>query len=112
MKYFNQRLVIFLCLMSGSLVVFAQQGSDHYGSNMWWNDWHGVFFAPVFMIIFLVLIILSVVFLVRWLGGRPDGDGFKSPAQQDPLNILKKRFASGDIDKDEFIERRQLLLEK
>lgn len=112
MKYFYKRIVLFSCMITTPLLLVAQQGAGQYGPNMMWGGWQGMLFAPVFMIIFTVLIILGVVFLVRWLGGSSDGGGSKTSAEREPLDILKERFAGGDIDRDEYIARRQLLEEK
>ena len=47
-----------------------------------------------------------VVLLVRWLGGPGYGGALHSPPGGTPLDILKERFAKGEIDKEEFEERR------
>lgn len=112
MKRYYQWVVIFLYLMSTPLLVVAQQGENFYGPHMMWNGWHGMLFAPIFMIIFIALVVVGVVFLVRWLGGDSHKIGSRTLDKRDPLDILKERFANGEIDKDEFSERRQLLQEK
>ncbi len=45
---------------------------------------------------------------VRWLG-RDSGDQSASPAGKTALDILKDRFARGEINKAEFEERKKLL---
>jgi putative membrane protein len=47
-----------------------------------------------------------VVLIVRWLGV---GAGGQAPAGKVPLDILKERFARGEIDKAEFEDRRRVL---
>ena len=79
---------------------------------MWWNDGgYGMFFGPLFMILILAATIAAIVFLVRWLGGTQQGFGPASltPPVQTPLDILKERFAKGEINKEEFDERRRVL---
>lgn len=56
------------------------------------------------MIAFWTLVIAAVVWLVR----RSDGD---APARSAPLATLEQRFAAGDITREEFEERRRVLLE-
>lgn len=66
------------------------------------------FFGPVFMIIFWGLVILAIVALVRWMagqGGRRYYHGGNSA-----LDILKERYAKGEIDKKEFEEKKKDLL--
>jgi putative membrane protein len=63
------------------------------------------------MILFLAVLIAAVVILVRWLGGSWQGTlpTHHAPPGRTPLDILKERFARGEIDKDEFDERRRIL---
>ncbi len=59
------------------------------------------------MIVFIALIVGVVVLVVRWLGvGGGPAQGSKPKAA---LEILEERFARGEIDKDEFEERRRAL---
>ncbi|MEQ8353927.1 MAG: SHOCT domain-containing protein [Kiloniellaceae bacterium] len=76
---------------------------------MWHGGWYGWFMGPLMMIVFLAVAIAVVVLLIRWLG-RP-GHGGASPGLRGKaaLDILKERFARGEIDKEEFEERRRLL---
>lgn len=90
--------------------VFAQptQGSN-YGPNMWHGGWHSWFVGPVIMIVFIAISVVVVVVLVRWLGGVGHGSAPYSAPGKSPLDILKERFAKGEIDKEEFDERRRVL---
>jgi putative membrane protein len=51
-------------------------------------------------ILFWILIIAGVVLIARWLTVR-NGQGNTSPAES-PLDILKTRYAKGEIDKETF----------
>ena len=75
---------------------------------MWWDGGYGMIFGPLFMILLLALLVVAVVLLVRWLGGTAPPSA--SPTRT-PLDILKERFARGEIDKTEFEERRRVLSE-
>ena len=76
---------------------------------MWNGGWYGWFFGPIMMILFIAVIVLVVVLLVRWLGGIGHGRAPDASPGKTPLDILKERFARGEIDKEEFEERRRLL---
>ena len=67
--------------------------------------WGGMIFGPIMMIALVILI----VFLVRWLVESERGSTSPGSPLQTPLDILKERFAKGEIDKDEFEERRRVL---
>jgi putative membrane protein len=84
-----------------------------YGPHMGDGPWHAWFLGPLFMIGFFFLAALIVVLLVRWLvGGHASGGqrhGAADSHRKTPVDILKERFAKGEIDKEEFEERRRVL---
>ena len=86
-----------------------QQTPQFYGPHMWSSGWHGWFFGPIMMIVFIAVAVVVVVLLVRWLGAGSHGSAPHAPAGKTPLDILKERFARGEIDKEEFEERRRVL---
>jgi len=83
------------------------QGADGHG---WmWNSgwgWGGMMGGGLGMVLFWALIILLIVLAVRGLGSRRD---FPSPSEKTPLQILQERYARGEIDKQEYDERRKML---
>lgn len=100
------------CLLVPTLVTaspgaLAQQPrGDYYGPHMMWETgW--MFLGPLMMILFVALIVVAVVLLVRWLSDHRTGDRPGSDGRA--LEILKERFARGEIDKEEYEERRRLL---
>lgn len=68
-------------------------------------------FGGFAMIVFWAVTIALIVLLVRWLIGSEPLRRAERPEGKTPLDILKERFAKGEIDKDEFEERRKLLSE-
>ena len=51
------------------------------------------------MILFWVLVIVGIVFMVGWIARESRGD---SAVRETPLDVLKKRYARGEIKKGEF----------
>jgi putative membrane protein len=77
---------------------------------MWWTaGWYGMIFGPLFMILGLAVVIALVVLFARWLGGPWSTHYSTLLPTRTALDILKERFARGEIDKDEYEERRRIL---
>ena len=75
-------------------------GMMGWGYGMGW-------FGPIIMIAFWIAVIVGIVFLIRWLvlAIRPGSHG--TAAGESALEILKKRYARGEINKEEFEEKRK-----
>jgi len=110
----RRRLTKALMALPAALVsvpALAQTSADrpdswHYG---WDWGWGHMIFGSVMMILFWGGIILVIVLAVRWLGGGSwQGAGSQLPGKR-ALDILQERFARGEIDKEEFEERRRTL---
>lgn len=80
---------------------------DYY----WAMPWYGMVFGPIMMIAVLATIIIVVVLLVRWLGGTSYLPPPYHRPEKTPLDILKERFARGEIEKQEFEEKKRFLSE-
>lgn len=61
----------------------------------------GMGFGMISMVLFWVLVILGIVVLVRWIGGSA------RPPATTALDVLKERYARGEIDKQEFEEKKR-----
>lgn len=90
-------------------VALAQQRQGPYYGHMWDGGWGGWFIGPIMMIVFIAVAVVVVVLLVRWLGGPGHSGTLHNPPGKTPMDILKERFARGEIDKEEFEERRRVL---
>lgn len=64
--------------------------------------WHG--FGWVFMILWWVSIIAVIVATVKWLATGSSGS---SSREKTALDILKERYARGEIDREEFEQKRR-----
>ncbi len=71
----------------------------------WGGGWTG-WFGMVLGLVFLVLLIALAVWLFRvprWPGGQTPAADRHSQA----LAILEERYARGEIDRDEFLKKKQ-----
>ena len=92
--YCNENIYIGYGMMgSGGMMNMMGRGmmgnypaSYDYSNYGYWN-------------IFWILLLAAVIFLVVWIIHR---FGIKKTASETPLNILRKRFAKGEITKKEF----------
>ncbi len=78
---------------------------------MGWGGYGGFgmgIFGMLFMLLFWGLIIAGLVLVVRWLWDQ--GRHGSGAAGDAPLEILKRRYARGEIPKEEYDRMRQDLL--
>ena len=66
-----------------------------------WYGWGWGLIGMLFMLLFWVLLIVGAVLVVRWVWEQ-SGRGQRSSQGESALEILKKRYASGEISKEEF----------
>ncbi len=71
----------------------------------WGNYGWGMGFGWMFMVLFWALVILGIMYIVQTISRRP-GQG----PEEKPLDILKKRYAKGEITKEEFERMKDDLL--
>lgn len=81
----------------------------------WGGGWHGMvggygwmWFMPLFMVAFWGLSIWAVVALVQGLS-QASGSHIAPDQQDSALEILKRRYARGEIDKEEYEEKKRVL---
>lgn len=67
------------------------------GMMEWWGV--GMIFILFFWILIIAGIVFVAVFLFKWLK--------KAEQPESPLDILKNRYARGEIDKKEFEEKKR-----
>ena len=101
-------------ILAGAPGALAHAGPDgSWGhSGMPWGGGMGWFMGPILMILLLVAAIAGAVLLVRWLGGATESARDSSAsADRSAIRILEERFARGEIDEEEFRQRKKALEE-
>ncbi len=63
----------------------------------------------IFMGVFWILLIVGVIYFIKWLPGSGRAKDFFGTGGSRPLEILKERYARGEIDKKEFEEKKRAL---
>lgn len=104
--YFNFFTLLFLA--DPALAQWGRYGDTPMGPGMMGGlGWLGM----IIMVIFWVLVIVGLILLIKWLwlhtqtGSSPASDRSSSA-----LEILKERYARGEIDKNEFENKKKDLL--
>jgi putative membrane protein len=84
---------------------------------MMWNDnghWGSGDWATLALIVIAAIaVIVAIVFLVRYLSQASGGTSSTAAAPrwapasgpESPKDILKRRYAAGEIDRDEYLQR-------
>lgn len=70
---------------------------------MHWGDW--MMGGWLYMLLFWVVIIAGIVLFIKWATGGKNSDS----RGDSPLEVLKKRYARGEISKEEFEEKKRLI---
>ena len=86
----------------------AQMMGPGMGSGM--MGWGGWGMGWIFMITFWGLIIVGLIFLIKWLAGLSRSRAPYDKTHDSALEILKQRYAKGEINKDEFEEKKRDLM--
>ena len=106
-------------IVTKAAALTAEWGSGTWGPNNWgmgnwgmgnWGmgNWGGhgfMWLGPIFWLIILALVIWFIVSRFS----RGSNRGAHATAGGSPLDILKERYARGEIDTAEYEERRKLL---
>ncbi|OGH88040.1 MAG: electron transporter RnfE [Candidatus Magasanikbacteria bacterium RIFOXYC2_FULL_42_28] len=69
--------------------------------------WPFASFGWIFMMLWWVLIIAGVIALIRWFANQ---SGNSRPNEKSALEILRERYAKGEIEKKEFEEKKKDLI--
>lgn len=103
--------ILTTAMVSTSVWAQGPSGSSGYpyGPHMmgWGGGWLSMVFGSLFMILVLAAVIAVGALFVRWVSGP--WHGALPPPGRTALDILKERYARGEIEKDEFDERRRVI---
>lgn len=85
---------------------YAQMGPGYMGQGMM-NSGYGMGWGwSIIMIAFWIAVIVGIIFLIRWVMLSTDKrHGAKS--EDSALDILRQRFVRGEINKEEFEEKKK-----
>ena len=99
-------VIIILPLVFGAISGWQYGGWGMMGPGMM-GGFGWMWLIPVFWIVFLGLIIWAIVALVR---SSSESRGSDSSKADSALELLKKRYARGEIDKQEYEEKKKDLV--
>ena len=80
-----------------------------YGPGWGMGGWGGAGLGPIFMI-FWLLVIVALIAGVAWFvrsASYHDGGPLRGPSRSSSLDILEERYARGEINRDEYLEKRR-----
>ncbi len=95
--------LVFSLISGGQYGGWGMMGPGMMGGFGW------MWLMPVFWILFLGLIIWAIIALVRGVS-QPGGTNSSSSRPESALEVLKKRYARGEIDKKEYDEKKKDLV--
>jgi putative membrane protein len=108
--------MLLLTVILSSDAVLAQRGPwrmhDGYGMGPGMMGWgYGMgWVGMILMVAFWVAVIVGIVFLIRWLVISTRGGSRGGTSEDSALDILRKRYARGEINKEEFEEKKNDLV--
>lgn len=107
-RYLGVLLAGFLFAPGNALADFSGNHGDGYGHMMAWGDGGGMMlFGPVMMIGLVVIIVLIVISLLQRKHQSEAGGGH---ATTSAIAMLNERYAKGEIDHDEYEERKRRIM--
>ena len=92
--YIVSTFVFFLLGPYPITTAFAQQRR--------FDGWGMGWFGGIFMIVFWILLLVGLVFVIRWLVQATGKKGNSGQHGSRAMEILKERYARGEIDRAQF----------
>jgi putative membrane protein len=98
----KKTLMSLLIVLTASGSAWGQWRGDEWGMGPWMMGWGIVgWIVPIMMAIFWAVIIIAVIVLIRW-AVKSGTIGHGIPKDESALDILQKRYARGEISREEF----------
>lgn len=100
--------VVTILLSSADESLAQSSNYPCWGMGPWMMGGAWGWVGGIFMMFFWILVLVAIVLLIRWLlsgGGRAAATHGPRPPQEpaeSALDILKKRYAKGEITKEQF----------
>jgi putative membrane protein len=91
---------------------FQPPGSGETGPWMWGWEYHMGMFSIILMGLFWIAVMVAILLSIRWLVVSASHKHRQDGPRDSALEILKIRYAKGEIDKEEFEEKRKDLLQR
>lgn len=92
--------------------VLQPPGSGEMGPGMWTWGFHMGWFSTLLMGLFWIAVMVAILFLIRWLVVSTSHRNREAGPKDSALEILRMRYAKGEINKEEFEEKRKDLLQR
>ncbi len=94
-------LLVFFFVPQQAFSQWRDYGQGPGPGMMGWGYGMG-WFGMMLMAFFWVAVIIGIIFLIKWLFVSTGGKGHGAISEDSPLEILKRRYARGEINKEEF----------
>ena len=79
-----------------------------FGDKPWYLRYKEVFTIAT---VFWVVVIIGVIYLIKWLSASSKQSGKETKGGNTALDILRERYAKGEINREEFEEKKKVLKE-
>ena len=90
-----------------ALILKGERAEAQMGPGMMYWGYGTGWIWQILMIAFWIAVIVGIIFLIRWLLILTGAGGRAARSEDSPLEILKRRYARGEIDKQEFGEKKK-----
>lgn len=107
-RTFKKAIVILACIFVLAKNGLAQPWGywGHMGPGMMGWGYGAGWIWSIIMLAFWIAVIVGIFFLIRWLV-TSTGVGRRARPEESALEILKRRYAQGEINKQEYEEKKK-----